>query len=127
MSDLDDDELGVDLTPLIDVIFMLVIFFIMTMTFSLPSIELELPDSETALRQPRAEGVLQIAADADGIFYYQLEPVDYDALKQLLQDGDYHLIELTIDRSAPAQTIIDAVDLARTYTGGQLQISAAVK
>ncbi len=37
MSDLDDD-LNVDLTPLIDVIFMLVIFFIMTMSFTLPVI-----------------------------------------------------------------------------------------
>ena len=32
MNDLDDD-LAVDLTPLIDVTFMLVIFFLMTMSF----------------------------------------------------------------------------------------------
>ena len=33
MNDLDDD-LAVDLTPLIDVTFMLVIFFLMTMSFT---------------------------------------------------------------------------------------------
>ena len=35
-----DEEPKVDLTPLIDVIFMLVIFFVMTMTFSKPVLSL---------------------------------------------------------------------------------------
>ncbi len=41
-----DEEPKVDLTPLIDVIFMLVIFFVMTMTFSKPVIDLTLPAAE---------------------------------------------------------------------------------
>ena len=48
MHDFDDDDLHVDLTSLIDVIFMLVIFFIMTMSFTLPEIELNVPTSTTA-------------------------------------------------------------------------------
>ena len=47
MNDLDDD-LKLDLTPMIDVIFMLIIFFIMTMSFVMPVINVDLPTSSTA-------------------------------------------------------------------------------
>lgn len=126
MNDLDDDDLGVDLTPLIDVIFMLVIFFIMTMTFSLPSIELELPASETAQRQARQESVLQLSVDAKGDIFYNLNPVSLEDVKELLEGGEHKAIELTIDRQAPAQRMVDFADLARLYTGGHLQINTQI-
>ena len=44
----ENDILHVDLTPLIDVIFMLVIFFILTMSFTSPVIDLTLPNSKAA-------------------------------------------------------------------------------
>ncbi|MBO8415504.1 MAG: biopolymer transporter ExbD [Proteobacteria bacterium] len=123
MNDLDDDDLGVDLTPLIDVIFMLVIFFIMTMTFSLPSIELELPSSETAQREARQDGVLQFSVDAAGAIFCNSRELTLDEVKALLSEDGYQAIALTIDRAAPAQRIVDFADLARQYTGGQLQIN----
>ena len=43
-----EEEPRVDLTPLIDVIFMLVIFFVMTMTFSKPVLDV-VPVSYTHL------------------------------------------------------------------------------
>ena len=43
-----DEDINIDLTPLIDVIFMLLIFFIMTTTFSKPVIDIMLPASKTA-------------------------------------------------------------------------------
>ena len=56
-----DEEPKVDLTPLIDVIFMLVIFFVMTMTFSRPVIDLTLPAAENSLVQKsNQELVLQV-------------------------------------------------------------------
>ena len=42
-----EEEPRVDLTPLIDVIFMLVIFFVMTMTFSKPVLDVVLPAAKT--------------------------------------------------------------------------------
>ena len=47
MHDFDEDA-SIDLTPVIDVIFMLLIFFIMTTTFSKPVLDIVLPASETA-------------------------------------------------------------------------------
>ena len=47
MHDFDEDA-SIDLTPVIDVIFMLLIFFIMTTTFSKPVLDIVLPASETS-------------------------------------------------------------------------------
>ena len=47
MHDFDEDA-SIDLTPVIDVIFMLLIFFIMTTTFSKPVLDIVLPASEAS-------------------------------------------------------------------------------
>ena len=65
MEDLEDD-LNVDLTPLIDVIFMLVIFFLLTTTFALPVIELTLPNSTTATAVPQKPNTLKVLIDSTG-------------------------------------------------------------
>lgn len=52
MHDFDEDA-SIDLTPVIDVIFMLLIFFIMTTTFSKPVLDIVLPASETAEESSR--------------------------------------------------------------------------
>ena len=62
-----DDDLNVDLTPLIDVIFMLVIFFIMTMSFTLPVIDFNLPQSGTAQSESRTT-TIRVSVDAHGNF-----------------------------------------------------------
>lgn len=61
-----DDDLNVDLTPLIDVIFMLVIFFIMTMSFTLPVIDFNLPQSGTAQSENRT-ATIRVSVDENGL------------------------------------------------------------
>ncbi len=43
-----DEEPQIDLTPLIDCLFTLIIFFVLTMSFSRPVLEVILPESQTA-------------------------------------------------------------------------------
>ena len=127
MNDWDNDDLQVDLTPLIDVTFMLVIFFIMTMSFALPSIELDLPRSETAQRQAEQTASLRLNVSADGAMFYQDRPISLDEAAALLKQGSFKLIELNLDQKAPAQRLIDAADLARLYTEGRLQVNTFIK
>lgn len=127
MNDWDNDDLQVDLTPLIDVTFMLVIFFIMTMSFALPSIELDLPRSETAQRQAEQTASLRLNISADGAMFYQDRPISLDEAAALLKQGSFKLIELNLDQKAPAQRLIDAADLARLYTEGRLQVNTFIK
>ena len=127
MSDLDDDDLGVDLTPLIDVTFMLVIFFIMTMSFALPNIELDLPEATTAERSAKDASAFILNVDAGGQFLRDKQVLTFAQVEALLKQGQFTRIELNLDKSAPAQALIDCADLARQYTTGQLQLNTLLK
>ena len=54
-----EEEPRVDLTPLIDVIFMLVIFFVMTMTFSKPVLDVVLPAAQNSEVRKKAAELVQ--------------------------------------------------------------------
>lgn len=128
MSDLDDD-LNVDLTPLIDVIFMLVIFFIMTMSFTLPVIDFNLPQSSTAQAEQQGQ-TLRISVDKDGNYIvaeqaYNLEELNSLVRERMVQTQQHHedlSLELVIDSQSPTQHLINIADLARAYTQGRLLV-----
>lgn len=126
MSDLDDD-LNVDLTPLIDVIFMLVIFFIMTMSFTLPVIDFDLPQSSTAQAEQQGR-TMRISVDINGNYIVDEQERTLDELNDLVkermvtcqQDHEDLTLELVIDSQSPTQYLINIADLARAYTQGRL-------
>lgn len=130
MQDLDDD-LHVDLTPLIDVIFMLVIFFIMTMSFTLPVVEFNLPQSSTA-QQINQSATLRITVDKHGNMSADEQAFTYDELESYIQSKvkqqDTQLsLEVLIDADTPTQYLIDIADLARLYTQGRLSLISSKK
>lgn len=128
MNDLDDD-LSVDLTPLIDVTFMLVIFFLMTMSFTLPVIDFTLPQAQTAQTESQRT-TLRISVDAHGSFMLNNVPCAQSELGPQIQEhvistnnaGKELTLELVIDAAAPSQHLITVADLARTYTQGRLMV-----
>ena len=64
-----------DLTPLIDVIFMLVIFFVMTMTFSKPVLDVVLPAAQNSeVKKKTAELVISVKSDGKYFFNDQEIP-----------------------------------------------------
>lgn len=125
MDDLEDD-LGIDLTPLIDVIFMLVIFFIMTTTFALPVIELQLPESDTSQHQEIQNDVLTLTITKEGQFICNRETISLKMAEDLLSEGSFSGIVLNIDAKAPAEFLVIAADLARKYTAGSLIINTQI-
>lgn len=73
-----------DMTPLIDVVLMLVIFFMLTTTFVLsPGIQVDLPKGNTT-QQPRESDAV-ISLTSDGVLYYQDGQVNLQTLKSVLQ------------------------------------------
>lgn len=59
-----EEEPQIDLTPLIDCLFMLIIFFVLTMSFSRPVLEIILPEAKNAEEHAeRNELVLSVKAD----------------------------------------------------------------
>ena len=84
MFDDENEEPRIDLTSLIDVIFMLVIFFVMTMTFSSkPVLDIVLPESTQAKASEVPEELL-VAVKADGSIWADGRPITPDGLASFI-------------------------------------------
>ena len=125
-----EDEPEVNLTPLIDVVFLLLIFFMVSTTFEHQSrIQIELPEA-TASPEELEEESLEIVIDAQGRYFIGEEQVVNTELKTLKSAiskavGDRGTVPVTIraDASTPHQAVITALDA--TSQLGLTQISLA--
>ncbi|MFG1496417.1 biopolymer transporter ExbD [Saccharospirillum sp. HFRX-1] len=111
------EEVQVNLTPLIDVVFLLLIFFMVSTTFTRETqLEIDLPESSS--QQAAAEGPsLEIMVDAQGRYAVNDQPLlrhDADTLKQALAElaGNRRdqTVVITGDAQAPHQAMIYALD-----------------
>jgi biopolymer transport protein ExbD len=112
-----EDEPEVNLTPLIDVVFLLLIFFMVSTTFEHQSrIQIELPEA-TASPDEIEEESIEIIIDAQGRYFIGEEQVVNTELKTLKSAigkalGDRGTVPVTIraDASTPHQAVITALD-----------------
>ncbi len=109
---------GVDLVPMIDVVFQLILFFLVSTTFAvLPGIELELPVSATA-ESTRTNGIT-ITVSRDGMIYVNSEEVALDGLDEALLsvavDGAREKVPVSLeaDSSVPNGSIVQILDSLR--------------
>lgn len=124
------EELELNLTPLIDVVFLLLIFFMVSTTFQKESeISLQLPrasDSETQTPEERIEIVIN-AAGRYFINDQELVKTDVASLQNALYkvSGGNRDLPLTIraDAQAPHQSVVTAMDAAGQL--GMLRMSIA--
>jgi biopolymer transport protein ExbD len=111
------DEPEVNLTPLIDVVFILLIFFMVSTTFQRESeIKIELPEASAEPVEEKQE-VLEIVIDADGRYFIDEQQVvntELETLKKAIQKfrGDQTEIPVVIraDRSTPYEAVVRAMD-----------------
>ena len=70
---------NVDMTPMIDIVFQLILFFLVSTTFAtLPGIKLQLPESHTA-EATSVQGIT-ITAQKDGVLFFYDKEVSMEAL-----------------------------------------------
>ena len=111
-------QINIDLTPLIDIIFQLVIFFMISSTFkTAPGIELQLPDSGTATAITITElSVVAVSEDevyvnktrttaegAESVIKLELEGKQVDEVQAVLEAG----------AEAPYQLVVTLLDSLR--------------
>jgi biopolymer transport protein ExbD len=75
---------GVDITPMLDVIFQLLLFFILTSALVQPTIELDLPESSRSSEYLEAD--LVISADKEGRIYFNDRNVALEEVEPALRD-----------------------------------------
>jgi len=114
------DPPEVNLTPLIDVVFLLLIFFMISTTFEKESqIKVLLPQADASTVIEKMPEMLDITVDAEGRFYVNQQEVinrDVNTIKQAITKATGGVqdipVVITGDANASWQAIMKAMDAA---------------
>lgn len=114
-----EDNVELNLTPLIDVVFLLLIFFMVSTTFEKQAtLKLQLPDSSAQAKVPDKKSVT-IGIDAKGHYFINdrqvvntsLETLKI-ALKKITKGDTDMIVTLRADGKTPHQSVVTAMDAA---------------
>ncbi|SFL48398.1 ExbD/TolR family protein [Halanaerobium salsuginis] len=120
---------GLDITPLIDVVFILLLFFMLTSNFIVENgLELNLPKSTTADEQTQnTQNNLVIFIDQSQHIFVGENQYNFSELNRLLLKketaGDLALVTLKADEKVPVGFMIQVMDVVRKINGEKMVIS----
>ena len=114
----------IDIAPLVDVIFQLLIFFMLTSSFIVPQgIKIDLPKAITS--QTVKSRVLEVVVSGENVFYVDGKVVNIQELKSIfkgLVDRNQSLL-IKADRRAQLGRVVEIWDLARKLGLSQVNIA----
>jgi biopolymer transport protein ExbD len=125
--DLTEGGTGPDMTPMIDMIFQLLIFFLLTSFFILPAVSVALPRSRSQQTQPPS--ALSLTIERDGGLLLAGRRVEMGELQALLATALVQRNDRTVviqsDRGVPFGRVVQVMEAARD--GGAQDISFLVE
>ena len=122
---------GIDLTPMIDIVFNLLIFFMVGSTIvETPQIEISLPKSTSAVGSEKNDTVV-ISISKDGQKYingYVSEDIDADLKKLADTEGELEKpVEIRSDQDVKTQVLISVIDSVKNAGFTKLSIATDSK
>jgi biopolymer transport protein ExbD len=126
------DNVEIGLAPLIDVVFILLLFFVVTTTFTRETqLQVDLPEAVSGTPPPASElKPLEVVIGADGSFSVNGQALvknDLNSLMTSLQresEGDSSLpLTISADSKTPHQAVITAMDAAGKLGFAHLRIT----
>ena len=116
--ELDDQESPeIQMAPLIDCVFLLLIFFLVATTLKKleKELPLELPDSAAAALSRGAEDLLVVGVDEKGRLYLGSERISqallHEKLRRTAKREPDRRIRVDVDRRTPFQDVVAVLDL----------------
>lgn len=114
----------IDMAPLIDVVFLLLIFFMLTSSFTSPSLPLNLPGASAEGSEPRE--ALTVSVAEDGAIAIDGEVVSLDAFEETLQTRLAAFPDKSVnfrgDRTIDYGIFVDLMDRARRTGATQFNL-----
>ena len=112
----DDEVQGLDISPLIDVVFILLIFFMVSTTFVKDQqLGIDRPAASTSTRAPNE--VIRVLIDDQSEVYVDNQPIKIWALQSKLRDmlaaSSGTSVLVIVDDSVPVKTLVSVVDESR--------------
>ena len=113
---------GPDMTPMIDVIFQLLIFFLLTSFFIMPAVNVSLPKSRSA--QSQSPGSLILTVERDGDLELAGQPVSLRDLPGLLgaalERRNDRTVLIQSDRGVAFGRVVEVMEAAREGGAGEI-------
>ncbi|WP_028329423.1 ExbD/TolR family protein [Brachyspira alvinipulli] len=122
---------GIDLTPMIDIVFNLLIFFMVGSTIvETPQIEISLPKSSSAVGSEKNENIV-ITISKDGQKYingYLVEDLDVNLADLAKTEGELEKpVEIRSDEDVKTQILISVIDSVKNAGFTRLSIATDSK
>jgi biopolymer transport protein ExbD len=115
-----------EMSPLIDCVFLLLIFFMLSSTFLAPKIRLDLPQAALEPDASQNDPVL-ISIDAGGDVFVNNEQVSWDQvadrLRWLLERAERKAVTVRCDESAPHRDFVRVLDAAKSSGADQVNVA----
>ena len=124
------EEAEVNLTPMLDVVFILLIFFIVTASFVKESgIDINRPDAATAVRKER--GNILVAITPTGQIWIDRRQVDVRAVRanieRLHAENPQGAVVIQADRESKNGLLVEVMDAAKLAGVENVSIAAEVE
>ena len=124
-------EIGMDMTPLIDVVFLLLIFFMVSTTFTREShLQVELPEASGAPASAAEVDQIDVVISADGQYLLNDQPLVNNrretlerAIKELVNTDKSLPFIITADARTPHEFVVRAMDAAGRLGFAKLSIT----
>lgn len=124
---MDEEEAAIDMTPVLDVVFIMLIFFIVTASFVKEAgIDVNRPDAATAVKKDRAN--ILIAISDKGEIWINKRRVDVRAVQanveRLKAENPQGSVVIQADRKSTTETLIKVMDASRAAGAFDISIAA---
>ena len=121
-----EEEQNIDITPMLDVVFIMLIFFIVTATFIKEAgIEVNRPDAATAVKQEKANILVAIGPNND--IWIDRRRIDIRSVRpnieRLHAENPQGSVVIQADKESKTDTLIQVMDAARS--AGVFNVSIA--
>lgn len=123
---------AIDMTPLIDLAFSLLIIFMISAPLLEQAIDLQLPTEESKPQRPTPPPRVQsISIDAAGTVFWGREAVTTEQLDRRLEEiaaePEPPIIQLRADATLPYQRVVDLLDRVKHYKLERLDLATQAR
>ena len=122
-----EEDAEINMTPMLDIVFIMLIFFIVTTSFVKEAgIEVNKPPAETAV--PQTQGNVMIAITETGDIWMQKKVVELEQVRLLVEQAKAENPEGSVviiaDENAPTGVVVQVMDGARLGGADRVALAA---
>ena len=123
---IEEEESAIDMTPMLDVVFIMLIFFIVTASFVKEAgIDVNRPDAATAVQKDRAN--ILIAISESNEIWIDKRQVDVRAvqanIERLYAENPQGSVVIQADQESNTRVLIKVMDAARSAGGYDVSVA----